>query len=281
MATSLSFLWLEITGRCQLACDHCYAGSGPWGDQGSMGVMDWIGVIDQAWGLGVRRVQFIGGEPTLHPDLPAMVTHALGRSLEVEVYTNLVRVTPELWTLFKQPGVRLATSYYSPLAAEHDAITRRRSHDRTLSNILGAVQRGIPLRVGVIGVREGQQTQAAVAQLRALGVEDVDVDHLREVGRGVRQQGPGIAQLCGECAEGKLAISAAGEAWPCVFSRWLCVGNLHSASLQDLDRRAEPFRRDLKAAFAARPKSPCVPPPGSCEPVICTPTCHPACTPSR
>jgi hypothetical protein len=32
----LSFLWLEITGRCQLACRHCYAESGPRGTHGSM-----------------------------------------------------------------------------------------------------------------------------------------------------------------------------------------------------------------------------------------------------
>jgi MoaA/NifB/PqqE/SkfB family radical SAM enzyme len=25
----LSFVWLEITGKCQLECAHCYADSGP------------------------------------------------------------------------------------------------------------------------------------------------------------------------------------------------------------------------------------------------------------
>lgn len=30
----LRFLWLEITGRCQLACAHCYADSGPTGTHG-------------------------------------------------------------------------------------------------------------------------------------------------------------------------------------------------------------------------------------------------------
>ena len=25
----LSFLWLEITGNCNLSCSHCYAESGP------------------------------------------------------------------------------------------------------------------------------------------------------------------------------------------------------------------------------------------------------------
>jgi MoaA/NifB/PqqE/SkfB family radical SAM enzyme len=31
---------------------------------------EWCRVIDEAAMLGVQLVQFIGGEPTLHPDLP-------------------------------------------------------------------------------------------------------------------------------------------------------------------------------------------------------------------
>lgn len=30
--TDVSFLWLETTGKCQLACEHCYADSGPTGN---------------------------------------------------------------------------------------------------------------------------------------------------------------------------------------------------------------------------------------------------------
>jgi hypothetical protein len=29
----LRFLWLEVTGRCQLRCSHCYSSSGPTGDR--------------------------------------------------------------------------------------------------------------------------------------------------------------------------------------------------------------------------------------------------------
>jgi MoaA/NifB/PqqE/SkfB family radical SAM enzyme len=32
----LSFLWLEITGKCQLHCTHCYAESGPRETHGVM-----------------------------------------------------------------------------------------------------------------------------------------------------------------------------------------------------------------------------------------------------
>src|SRR5947209_19312656 len=93
----LRFVWLEITGSCQLACVHCYAESGPTGTHGTMTGGDWRRVIDQAAALGVRLVQFIGGEPTMHPELPRLVDHALQLQVEVEVFSNLVHVTPRLW----------------------------------------------------------------------------------------------------------------------------------------------------------------------------------------
>jgi len=81
----ISFVWLEITGKCQLVCEHCYASSGPAGTHGAMAADDWRRVIHEAADLGARMVQFIGGEPTLHPALPQLIDHALDAGVEVEV----------------------------------------------------------------------------------------------------------------------------------------------------------------------------------------------------
>jgi MoaA/NifB/PqqE/SkfB family radical SAM enzyme len=246
---ALSFLWLEVTGRCSLRCEHCYASSGAHGTHGTMTAADWHRLLDEAAGLGVRDVQFIGGEPTLYPALSDLVRHALDRGLTVEIYSNLVRVTDPLWDMFEQPGVRLATSYYSPDAGQHDAITGRRSHDRTLANICEALRRGVPLRVGITAVGENQDVDGAVAELGTLGVEQITVDVLRQVGRGVRDAAPSARQLCGHCTDGTLAVSPAGEVWPCPLSRWLVIGNVRDMSLADLRGRAAPVREALSREF--------------------------------
>jgi MoaA/NifB/PqqE/SkfB family radical SAM enzyme len=106
----LSFLWLEITGKCQLRCAHCYSDSGPRGTHGSMTMADWMRVIDQAAALRVSLVQFIGGEPTLHPHLPALIQHALSRMMEVEVYTNLSHVSEGLWRLLERDRIGLTVT---------------------------------------------------------------------------------------------------------------------------------------------------------------------------
>ncbi|WP_217637666.1 radical SAM protein [Actinopolyspora saharensis] len=120
----LSFVWLEITGKCQLECTHCYAESDPDGDHGAMDERAWRHVIDQSRELGAEMVQFIGGEPMLHPALPGLVDYARARGVEVEVFSNLVHVPQVVWDVLTVPGVRLATSYYS------DAPDRARRRDK-------------------------------------------------------------------------------------------------------------------------------------------------------
>ncbi|MPZ71358.1 MAG: radical SAM protein, partial [Actinobacteria bacterium] len=212
------------------------------------------------------------------PALGSLLDHARDEELDIEVFSNLVRVGADLWERFRRPGVRLATSYYAPRAREHEAITRGKgSHGKTLANIRRAIEEGIPLRVGIIAVREGQAVEAAAAQLRDLGVDDVGFDGVREIGRGLQGRTPDTSSLCGRCVDGVLAISPEGEAWPCVFSRWISLGNVRRSSLRDIyeGRAARQARDELGSRFAQRRSSA----DGSCRPQ-CQPTCSPRCSPT-
>jgi MoaA/NifB/PqqE/SkfB family radical SAM enzyme len=153
----VTFIELEITTRCQLTCRHCYSSSGPDGDAGTMTTAAWQRVITEAAAVGIETVQFIGGEPTLHPGLPGLVRHALAAGLAVDVYTNLVHITPKLWELFELPGVSLGTSWYAADAATHAQITGTEgSWHRARTNIAEALRRGIPVRAGIVEVVDGQ-----------------------------------------------------------------------------------------------------------------------------
>lgn len=275
-----SFLWLELTGRCQLTCVHCYAESGPSGTHGSMTVADWVRVLNEATELGVSSVQFIGGEPTLYPGLTRLIDHALENRLQVEVFSNLVHVTDEQWSAFSRPGVSLATSYYSDDTGEHAQITGRPTYWQTKANISEAVRRGIPIRAGVIELDPSQRADQARGELVDLGVPSIGFDRLRQVGRGVRDQQADTAQLCGNCANGVAAVSPDGTVWPCVFSRWLPIGNVLEQQLREIldGPDAHAVRAELAATFATRSGGkPCYP---DCEPAPCEPQCGPNCSPS-
>jgi MoaA/NifB/PqqE/SkfB family radical SAM enzyme len=228
----VTFLELEVTGRCQLACVHCYAASGPDGDKGTMTVTDWERVMEQARALGVTTVQFIGGEPTLHPGLPRLLRHALAIGLKADVYSNLVHMTPQLWELFEAGGVSLGTSWYAADPATHARVTGTvGSYWRTRGNIAEALRRGIPVRAGIVAAVPGQDIAAARAELLAMGVTRISSDHARAVGRAGRGREPDRSQLCGRCGDGRAAISPDGDVSPCVLGRFLVAGNVKTAPL--------------------------------------------------
>ncbi|MFC9424520.1 radical SAM protein [Streptomyces sp. NPDC056987] len=265
-----TFAWLEITGLCNEKCRHCYAGSSPQGDHGTMTDDDWRRVIRELKGLGVRNVQFIGGEPTLHPALPGLIRYALANGMLIEVFSNLTHLTEAVWNALRLPGVRLAFSYYSDDPADHDDVTMARgSHARTRANVVKARKLGIPLRGSVIGVLEGQRGEQARGDLLRLGIRDVRQDRIRPFGRGADGKDPRMDKLCGRCGRGKFAIGPDGEVWPCVFARWMALGNVHEQSLEEIyagvPMRAA--RAELQALF-----------PGAG--VSMAPTCLPDCTPS-
>jgi len=265
--TPVTFLEIELTRRCQLTCGtHCYAEAGPTKGHGTMTVEHWQRVIDEAAQINVKTIQLIGGEPTLHPHFTELLRYALNAGLRVQVYSNLYRVRREHWDLFADPRVHLATSYYSDDPAEHDAITGRQgSHDSTRANIIEAVRRGIPVKVGIVHMRDGQRTEQARAEMAALGVNRVRVDRVRAVGNAAKTVGiPSTSQLCGRCADGKAAIMPDGTVTPCVLGRFLPAGSVKAAGLADV--LAGPQWAQVAASIPRRHRTGCTPDEDSCMP---------------
>jgi MoaA/NifB/PqqE/SkfB family radical SAM enzyme len=267
----------ELTGNCQLECSHCCTLSGPKVSHGDMTLADWQRVVDDTAELGIPAIQFIGGEPTRSLSLLPLISHALCRGLEVEVYSNLTHVRPAMWAAFEQYGVRLATSYYSNRADEHDRITGGRgSHARTRRNIIEALERGIRLRVGIVHVHDGQRVHQAEAELRSFGIEDIRIDRARGVGRAAADSDtiPSVSELCGRCFHNRLAVSPDGDVYGCILSRFMPTGNVRREGLADIVR-SEQFaqaRSLIPAAGAA-----CTPDDSS----DCNPASTPACNPKH
>ncbi|MCX5381366.1 radical SAM protein [Streptomyces sp. NBC_00091] len=275
--SNLKFAWLEVTGRCNERCTHCYADSGPERGHGTMTVADWVRVIDEFAAMGGADVQYIGGEPTLYPHLPELIAHAAGRGLGIEIFSNMTHIKPEVWEAITAHGAKLATSYYSDNAAEHDDITKLRgAHRKTRANVQKAVDLGIPIRGGVVTLREGQRAMEAVTDLKSIGVQQVGGDRIRAFGRASEGARPQIKDLCGHCAHEKCAIGPDGAVWPCVLGRFIDVGNVREEPLADIwtgDRLAQ-ARSDIAAVHG--------PGAAACTPPQFLPMCGPCgpCVPS-
>jgi MoaA/NifB/PqqE/SkfB family radical SAM enzyme len=270
----LDLLWLEVTGKCNLRCVHCYAESGPQRRLHEyMTPEDWEDALDQAATLGCRAVQFIGGEPTMYPALPALIgrARALGFGA-VEVYTNGTMFKPRIKDAFLEHKVDLAFSVYAETPETHDRVTRQvGSFDSTIASIQWALESGLSIRVGIIEMDENAgHAQRAKERLQQMGISNIDIDRARGVGRGANKQiaASPYDELCGACWRGKLAITAAGEIFPCVFSRFCPVGHVDQGLRSALE--GVPLYN-----FRQRLQQEQVQPNLNCRPDDCPPVCIP------
>jgi MoaA/NifB/PqqE/SkfB family radical SAM enzyme len=305
MLRGLDFLWLELTNRCNLQCIHCYSNSHPGsGKDDSLTKADYDRVIDEAYDLGCRKLQFIGGEPQLNRDLLGLAKKAVQRGYElIEIFSNLTRLNDNLIPFSVDNGIKFATSFYSVDPQIHNSITKSESsHARTLQNIRRLIENKIDLRVGVIAVNQDDRDIALTTDfLRQLGIVQVSVDRVRKFGRGALTDRDecDLADLCGACWSGKLCVSPTGDAHPCIMSRSFRVGNVSNSSLSEIlegDALLAARRKIFDHAFAAVQCVPdCVPRnlrcfpggtpspcnPNQCNPMMCNPSCSPVeCNPS-
>lgn len=236
----LQFLWLELTNRCNLRCVHCYTDSHPGsGHRDRLTTEDLESVLRQAYALGCRSVQFIGGEPQLYRDFRRLLGTAsdIGFTL-IEVFSNLTQLREETLEFAAEAGIRFATSVYSDDPAEHDAITQvRSSHARTIGNLRRLVERGVGTRAAVIQIDQAPGLEErTTAFLHRLGVTVIRVSKVSAFGRGEDLLGgpAGLDGLCGHCWDGRLCVAPDGTAYSCVMARDWPVGTVLGTPLADI-----------------------------------------------
>lgn len=76
---------LSIGNACQLRCAHCYATEVTATRAPLDGLLRAIDALDE---LGCLAILLVGGEPTLRPDLAAIVAHARRRRIVPFIFTN-------------------------------------------------------------------------------------------------------------------------------------------------------------------------------------------------
>lgn len=263
---SPQFAWFEVvSARCNERCIHCYASAGSSNKlPAALTHIQWIHTISDAYTLGFRNCQFIGGEPLLyrrgHKNILDLITHsrAVGFT-RVEVFTNGL-LLPNFIKTFADLGIDIAISLYSDNPQIHDKITGTSgSYERTLRAIETALKFRLNIRVETILMRENQETAESTQRF----VEQVTgrqnrIDVVRPTGRGTDKYiQADTAYLVryglqttpdfqvdktslqhnasgNSCLQGKLAITESGSVFPCIFARQVALGSIMKNSLQEI-----------------------------------------------
>lgn len=238
-------LFIELTGRCNERCVHCYASSSP--DVGE--ALEWPLIertLRQAKQLGFTTIQLTGGDPLLSPHLleAARLTRNLG--LGLEIYTNGLAFRAELARELSAIEARLAFSFYSHDAHVHDAVTNTPgSQERTLRAILLGIEYGMKVRVSIIATEaNADDVEQTRMFLLERGVPESAVRASREmsVGRGAfrsdqAQFAWGSTHGSAERRLGKLAVTYEGRVVPCIFDRSTVLGDIRREGLAQIVER--------------------------------------------
>lgn len=86
VAPALGRLFIEVTRSCNLRCRHCYAEA--IGDCDELDTDTLMSIIAQADALGVRQVDFTGGEAFLRKDFPELLRATSSRGMFSHLFTN-------------------------------------------------------------------------------------------------------------------------------------------------------------------------------------------------
>jgi radical SAM protein with 4Fe4S-binding SPASM domain len=117
---------VALTYRCNLKCTFCYAGCGctanPVHSNREMTFEEIKQVLEKIFHQAkVPSVSFTGGEPTLVPELPALVHYAKSLGMRVNLITNGTKITRQLAKDLADSGLDSAqVSIEGVTAATHD-----------------------------------------------------------------------------------------------------------------------------------------------------------------
>ena len=277
----LKHAWIELTYKCDLECIHCYNESGPTRSaEKPLSRNEYTDLLEKLKGLGCRSVQFIGGEPTLHPHLTEFVEAAARLGFDqIEVFSNLTHLSDQLISGLQRAGAVVACSFYSDLPAIHDAITKKKkSHSRTLKNIVRLIDAKVPVRVGIISIKGVNDDRLDETQryLKSFGVSNLKIDNVRAIGRsanGEQNRNEIVQELCGRCADGSVCIDPDGNVSPCIMSRVWKLGTIRESTIDKMlaSRSWKDFAALLGEAQANNKRKMGCSPEDECNPGACHP----------
>jgi MoaA/NifB/PqqE/SkfB family radical SAM enzyme len=174
---------VAVTAKCPAACSGCYLDARADGAHRSFD--DICAALDRVAAGGAFTVAFGGGEPMLHPELPAIAAHARRVGLTPVVTTSGIGLNAERARALRD---------FAQVNVSHDGVEvyeevrgydGARVADRAIAML---VEAGVPDGVNVVLTRallgdDGRGLIELVEHVRALGAREVQLLRYKPAGR--------------------------------------------------------------------------------------------------
>lgn len=273
---SLRYVWLELTNCCNFRCLHCYGAFGmpPADNQNhELTTGKWLEVLDYIKSRGCTAIQFIGGEPLLHPDFKYILQYAYDIGINnIDIFTNGYFLTSEIIEVIKKVHASVRVSLYGHNKEVHDKITQFAGSFQSLDSALSLLKKeNIPTNVAVVLMRENQlYLNEIIEYIERKGHKYSGYDTVRSV-KHCLQNSHAVTNKTilmqryvkksnfttsydtyyrnkqwNSCWYGKFAVTAQGEVIPCIFSREFVCGNISKDSFEDIENKLLSYWRITK-----------------------------------
>ncbi len=262
---SLSMAYYEITTACNLSCIHCYANASVASSATAMphlhDLEDERNLLKAIASSGVKKIQFIGGEPLLHWDrLQRLCSFALQDFEQVEIFTNGTLLNdPNIISFIKANNIKLCISLYSHRAPTHDGITRcHGSHALTIAALTQLKKEKVNFHIAFVLMDQNQSDMAKTIDFvwRKFR-QKVKTKPVRLTGRAASATLSGSVfhkkkitlhnfkgafeiqeflynKSFHNCYGRGMYIANDGNVYPCVMERRLSIGNIKTQEWPDI-----------------------------------------------
>lgn len=267
----LTSLHIEITGKCNEKCIHCYIPNNFKLRNIESDLL--FSILEQCKLLNVLHVTISGGEPMLHKDFYKVLKWLREENFSVTVLSNLTLLTDDIICEMKENtllGVQV--SLYSMDSEIHDSITKLNgSFLKTKNAILKLIENNIPLQISCPVMKQNFKDYEKVVlwckslnlkinydyeiiagydntientecRLSLVEIEDVMrtkvknesgyIEVISEEIKNKRMSRP-TDVICSVCYS-SLCISENGNVYPCPGWQGNIVGNLKESSLKSI-----------------------------------------------
>ncbi|MEM4347280.1 MAG: radical SAM protein [Candidatus Altiarchaeota archaeon] len=234
---------LELTSKCNLRCEHCYANSKRNGIDMPVDIA--LRIINEFSDIGGNRIALTGGEPTLHKNFIEIFNYAAEMGLRIELETNgffFYKFAEDISK--KREFIKYVQISLDAVSSKiHDEIRGiRGSFKKAVNAIKICNSFEIPVRVStVLSKKNKNEIDKMIKLLQKFGVSDYRVDVVVPTGRAINN---GICAkeyakiikkflnsndkvVMPSCGVGysRVAVLADGKITPCPMLRELIVGN--------------------------------------------------------
>ncbi|MEH7096403.1 pyrroloquinoline quinone biosynthesis protein PqqE [Neobacillus vireti] len=170
-------LLAELTHRCPLHCPYCSNPIELEKEAMELSTEEWSRVLSEAAELGVVEVHFSGGEPLLRDDLEALISHAAGLEMYVNLITSGIGLTVEKAIRLKEAGLaNVQVSFQAAEAKLSDRIGGYKAFEKKREAVTAVKQADLHLSLNVVLHRMNLDQVGEIVQLaEELGAERLEL----------------------------------------------------------------------------------------------------------